>query len=356
MVNCKKSNKLIFYFILIINCSFLILSCSRRFEPQPLPLTVRQNLALLQNDPQFVMYFNFSKMRDTDFWKKFMSDSIFNSERNFGSFLNTLKTATGASISNGIDELYFSNSWIGDNSMVIKGTFDKNKINEYVKNDTNYSRLSYPNNIIVYNNSVMHFYFYYKDDFTICASNYLNQIENTLNTKDTSKTGLLMNDTAMKVIEDIKYKENLWMMSTQKMFIRGIFENFANLEKSGKNKVPGGETKDSTDSDTSKSDEFGLTSLYGKIQAVSLSLKMSDLINLAIQSTCEDNNSAKDLKNRTEAVLALAKLSAQFSKKKSSALIKLLDRVDIKDYDNILLLETKIDVQQVEDIRKQKVF
>ena len=79
--------KKVLFFFLILNFSFLIFNCSRGFEPEPLPLTVRQNLSLLQSDPQFVMYFNFKKMRDTDFWKKFMSDSIINSERNFGSFL-----------------------------------------------------------------------------------------------------------------------------------------------------------------------------------------------------------------------------------------------------------------------------
>jgi hypothetical protein len=296
-------------------------------------------------------------MRETDFWKKFMSDSVFNSERNFGSFLNTLKTATGASISNGIDELYFSNSWIGDNSMVIKGAFDINKINDYVKTDTSYSKLSYPNNTTVYSNSVLHFYFYFKDDFTICASNYLNQIEATLSTVDTSKKGLLTNDTAMKIIQNIVFKDNLWMMSTQKLFIRGIFENFADMNRGRKNRIPGGEQKDTiTSPDSSRSDEFDISSIYNKVNAVAFSLKMTDAIDLAMQNSCEDESSARELKNRAEAVIALAKLSAQFSKKKSPAILRLLDRVDIRTHENTLMLETKIDQQQVEEIRKQKLF
>src|SRR5690349_3092135 len=105
--------------LIIINCSLLIISCSKKLDPDPLDINVKQNLALLQQDPQFVMYFNFKKMRDTKFWETFISDSLFNSERNFGSFLNVLKEATGVSINNGIDELYFSNSWIGDNALVI---------------------------------------------------------------------------------------------------------------------------------------------------------------------------------------------------------------------------------------------
>ncbi len=349
-----KKNLLLFIIVIV---SFFVFSCTRRFEPEPLQLTVKQNLALLQSDPQFVMYFNFKKMRETDFWKKFMSDSVFASERNFGSFLNTLKTATGASISNGIDELYFSNSWVGDNAMVIKGTFDKSIINDFVKSDTSYSKISYPNNVTVFNNSSLSFYFYFKDDFTICASNYLKQLESTLNTADTSKTGLLSNSNAMNVIENIRFKENLWMMSNQKTFIRGIFENFTQMNKTGKNRVPGSEMKDSSFvPDTSGQNKFDLLSLYSKINAVSFSFKMTDGINLVMQNTCEDEGSAVELKSRVEAMVALAKLSAQLSKTKSSAIIKFLDKVDISSEKNILFLDTKLDAQQVEDFRKQKVF
>jgi hypothetical protein len=340
----------------ILGCSLLIFNCSRRYEPEPLQLSVKQNLAFLQAEPQFVMYLNFKKMSETDFWKKFISDSIFASERNFGSFLNTLKSATGASISNGIDELYFSNSWIGDNAMVIKGTFDRNKINDYVKSDTNYSTISYPNNA-VYSNSTLHFYFYFRDDFTICASNYLNQIETTLKTSDTSNAGLLTNKDALNAIENIKYKENLWMMSNQKTFIRGIFENFTRMNKDGKNIMPGGVSNDTTSApDSTKGNGFNLTELYKKVNAVSFSLKMNEGINLVMQNNCEDESSAAELKTRTEAMVALAKLSAQFSKTKSTAIIKLLDKIDITNDRNILFLETKIDQQQVEEIRKQKVF
>jgi hypothetical protein len=337
--------------------SFFITGCSRRFEPEPLTLTVKQNLALLQTDPQFIMYFNFKKMRDTDFWKKFISDSIFNEERSFGSFLNVFKTSTGASISNGIDELYFSNSWIGDNAMVIKGTFDKNKVFDYLKADTNYTNLSYPGGITVYNQKPMHFYFYFKDDFTVCASNYLKQIENTLAVKDTSIAGLLVNAEVMKAVENIKYKNNLWMMSGQKLFIRGIFENLADMNKTGKDKKPlPGSTDSSAVKDTTETDNSNLAALYKKISAVSFSLKMTGDLDLVMQNECEDNMSAEDLKNKMEGVFALVKLSAQFSKKTPSAVTKILDRVNIKVYDNTLLLETRLNEQQVTDIRKQKVF
>ena len=316
--------------LLLILFSLLILSCSRRFSPEPLPLTVKQNLALLQSDPQFVMYFNFKKMRETEFWKKFMSDSIFNSERNFGSFLNTLKTATGASISNNIDELYFSNSWIGDNAMVIKGTFDKNKISEYIKSDSNYSKIPYPDNITVYNNTAIHFYFYFKDDFTLCSSNYIGQLEKTMNVKDTSVAGLLTNDTLVKYIESIENKDHLWLISNQKLFIRGIFENFGQMNKGGFNRQRGSDNYDSLNAqDTTETSEFSLSSLYRKIDAVSFSLKMTDGIEIVMQNNCSDEKAASELKNKAEAIVTLSKLAAQLSKKKSPAILKLLDKIAI---------------------------
>jgi hypothetical protein len=344
-------------YLLFIICFLLIAGCSRRFEPEPLQLSVKQNLALLQTDPQFVMYFNFKKMRETGFWQKFISDSLFNSERNFGNFLSTLKNATGASISNGIDELYFSNSWIGDNAMVVKGTFDRSRIDNYVSSDSNYSKISYPDNILVYNRKPEHFYFYFKDDFTVCASNYLNQIESTFKVKDTTQAGLLTNTDAMRIIEHIEYKDNLWMMSGQKLFIRGIFENFSELGKFGKSKLPESSGQDSlTVQDTTGGKKFDLFGLYDKIEAVSFSLKMTNGLELVMQNECTDNNAAVALKNKIDAIIALSKLSSQLAKKKNSAMLNILDRIKLSVFDKTLLIEAKLEDEQITEIRKQKLF
>lgn len=341
--------------LVITNCSLLIDGCSRRFEPEPLTLSVKQNLALLQADPQFVMYFNFKKMRETEFWHNFISDSLFNSEHNFGNFLNTLRNATGVSISNGIDELYFSNSWIGDNAMVVKGTFDRNRINQYVSSDSDYAKISYPNNITVYNQKSTHFYFYFKDDFTVCASNYIKQIESTFDVKDTSQAGLLANADYMKTIEHIEYKDNLWMMSAQKLFIRGIFENFSELGKSGRNKIPESSGQDTTQ-DSAGENKFDLLGLYDKIDAVSFSLKMTKGLELVMQNECTDNSSAAELKNKIDAVIALSKLSSQFSKKKNTAMLNILDKIQLSVHEKTLLIEAKLEDEQITEIRKQKLF
>ena len=355
-MNNKLTTKKFSCYIIIALCSLLIVSCSGKFNPAPLPLTVRQNLSLLQADPQFVMYFNFKRMRETGFWKEFISDSLFSSERNFGNFLGILNKATGVSISNGIDELYFSNSWIGENALVVKGTFDKKRVEDYVKGDTIFARISYPNNIIVYKHTESNFNFYFKDDFTVCGSNYLKQIENTFSVSDTSNAGLLTNANALKDIERIKYKENLWMFSSQKLFIRGIFENFADVNKGKQNRMPGGE-KDSLVTDTTEQDsESKLFEVYKKINAVSFSLKMSDELEIVMQNECEDEVSAGDLKNRVEAVVALAKISSTFSKKKPSEIIKLLDKVDISVFDKTVLLDVKLNEDEIKEIRNQKLF
>lgn len=362
MYNYKMQVKIkkLLLVILLVNCSLLIVNCSKKFNPEPLSKSTRQNLAYLQQDPQFVMYFNFKKMRDTGFWKKFMSDSVFSSERNFGSFLNILKNATGASISNGIDELYFSNSWIGDNALVVKGTFDRNKVNDYINSDSQYTKLSYPNNITVYNLTPLHFYFYFKDDFTVCASNYLPQIEGTMSVTDTSKAGLLNNEFAVTTIDHIKNKDHLWMMSSQKLFIRGIFENFADLggNKQDKLKIPGGENKDTTYTppDSNSTEGLDLTQIYNKITAVSFSLKMTDDLGLTMQNECTDEPASGELKNKIDAVIALSKLSAQFSKKSQGPMTHILDKVDTHTYEKTLLIETTLTDQQITELRKQKVF
>lgn len=357
MIN-KKHLLRVLSWIIIVNCSFFIYNCSEKLDPDPLPLTVKQNLALLQSDPQFVMYFNFKKMRDTKFWEQFLSDSVFSAERNFGGFLSLINQAAGVSISNGIDEMYFSNSWIGDNAIVVKGTFDRKRVNDYITADTLYTKIDYPGGLVVYKQVDANLNFYFKDDFTLIASNYLKLIENTFTVKDTSNTGLLSNFNLMKEIEMIKYKENLWMISNQKLFIRGIFENFSDLNKKDKNVMPGGELPDSASiNDTAQANEMTeLYSIYKKINSVAFSLKMSDELEIVMQNECEDINSAAELKNRMEAVIALAKLSTALSGKKPPAVIKLLDKVETNVFDKTVLIDAKLNDKDVREIRLQKIF
>lgn len=346
-----------FLYLLIVFCSLLIINCGKKLDPEPLSLKVRQNLALLQQEPQFVMYFNFIKMRETGFWKAFVSDSLFSGDRNFGGILSILDQSTGATISNGIDEIYFSNSWLGENAIVVKGIFDRNRVNDYISNDSLYTKISYPGGIVVYKQVENNFNFYFKDDFTLCASNYLKHIENTFLVTDTSQTGLLANTNTIKEIERIKYKDNLWMFSNQKLFIRGIFENFADMGSSKKKNLPGA-GKDTLLIDTTGSGESdnALVEVYRKIAAVSISVKMTGAIELVMQNECEDLNSAGELKNRVEGIIALAKLSSTFTQKKPSEIIKLLDKLEIDQFDKTVMLNAKLNENEIKEIRKEKIF
>jgi len=358
--------KKIVLLILITNCSLLITNCSGNLDPEKLPLSVKQNLALLQTDPQFVMYFNFKKMRETSFWATFIQDSIINEERSFGSFLSVLKNATGASITNGIDELYYSNSWFGDNAMVIKGTFNRKKVEDFMMSDTLFTRVTYPpdstrkQSFTVFKQKEVNLYLYFRDDFTVCASNYQKIIDATFNVTDTSNTGLITNKNAMRSIENIKYKDNLWMMSNQKLFIKGIFENFADMNKGGKSPagIVQGETRVdslSTSDTTLNKNSSELQSLYRMINSISFSLKMTDELTVVIQNECDDNRSALDLKNKIEAIAALAKLSSAISKK-PSAVIKSLDKLDTEVFDKTAIVKIKFSQNDVSEIRKQKLF
>jgi hypothetical protein len=83
---------------------------------------------------------------------------------------------------------------------------------------------------------------------------------------------------------------------------------------------------------------------------------MTDELAVVMQNECEDKQSAIELKNRFEAVIALAKLSSTFSQKKAGPVIKLLDKVEIDVFDKTTLLEAELDEKDISDIRLQKLF
>ena len=95
LINAKKD---VLYFTVLFLFFLTINSCNVKPESQPLPISDKSTLNLLQENPQFVMYMNFKNMRRTDFWKGNVSDSLLNAEKTFGSLLNTFKTASGGSI------------------------------------------------------------------------------------------------------------------------------------------------------------------------------------------------------------------------------------------------------------------
>jgi hypothetical protein len=199
----------------------------------------------------------------------------------------------------------------------------------------------------------MNFIFYFKDEFTVCASNDLKQVENTMQISDTSAAGLLTNEGAMRTIERIKYKDNLWMMSNQKLFIRGIFENFEEIGEEGTNKPPRGEIPDVNDTTSAGSE---LKGIYRNIEGISFSVRMTGDLELMMQNECKDEESAGELKNKIEGIIALAKLSGQFSKKNEGPVLRILDRTQVDRFERTVVVNVKFNEEQITEIRKQDIF
>lgn len=331
------------FLVLIIFLS----GCNQRPDPEELPFSVNATLNLLQEDPQFVMYLNFKNMRRTEFWKKNVSDSLLNAEKTFGSLLNTFKLATGASISEGLDEFYYSNSWFGENSIVLKGIFNKSRLNEFLQTDSIFSITKNSEGIDIYIKNDNNLYFFFKDDFTICASNYLKQIDVMIRTKDTATSGLMLNTKAIDVIRDVIYKQDLWMISTERVFIRGIFQNF--LFSTTGSGLPQTDTSGNPQNNDSLADQkTTIENLYKKFNSISFSADMGDDLKLLIQGECIDTESSKYLRSIINGLLTIAK----FTDRENKSAVRMLDKIKLNRYDEDVFVEMTVDESNLQDLRK----
>jgi hypothetical protein len=348
-----------FFFLFSICVLSFFTGCSDKPAPEKMPMSVKATLPLLQESPQFVMYMNFKAMRTSSFWKENISDSILNGERNFGSLLSTFRLATGASISEGIDELYFSNAWLGENALVLKGVFDRAKLDNFVSKDTLFKKTVRPDGINVYMYRMNDLYFFFKDNFTLCASNYSKRIDEMIAVTDTSmNSGLMKNKDLLNAIDAIVYKENIWMISTEKAFIRGIMSNFMQSrsgEPSGNFEIPDS-SKVKGDSISSAEDKI-LNDMYKKVNAFILSGKMKDDLKFIVQFECVDSKSADTFGKLMNGMIALVKLSANTKKdKKSSAAENILDNIVIKSYDNSMQVSIEINRKNISDFRNNTLL
>lgn len=336
------------HIIVLICFSISFYSCSNDAPKiEPLPISVKNNFNLLQKDPQFVLYINFKSMNKTPFWKANVSDSLLNAERTFGSLLNTFKVATGASISEGLDELYYSNSWQGENSIVLKGIFDRKKLNDYLANDSNFSRTAAKNGTQVYINNDNRLHFFFKDNFTICASNYMTIIDEMSIVNDTSKTGLLENTEMITAIEKIYNKENLWMISKEQMFIRGIFVNF--LES----KLENDANRENKEVDSNK---VTIENIYSKISSVAFSAKMDKDLNFYIQTDFINGETAVFFKTYVTGLLSLSKIAATVKGNQKSPADKILEYTKVESYDNTVMIIMNINNNNINDFRKSTII
>jgi hypothetical protein len=328
----------------------LLSSCSLRPDPEPLPYSVQTTLNLLQENSQFVMYLNFKSMRRTEFWKKNISDSLLNAEKTFGSLLNTFKVSTGASISEGLDELYYSNSWFGENAIVLKGIFNKTTLDTLLARDSVFSITKSREGTNIYVNNENGLYFFFKDNFTICASNYLKQIDQMIETSDTSRAGLLVNQKMVETIQSVVNKENLWMATTEKMFIRGMFMNL--LETTSGKRV---EENDSATVDTTATDEnLTVKNLYKAVNSLSFSAKMGTDLSLLVQGECISERTSKYLAEILSGLITVAKLSEK--DKQDPETFQMLQNIELNRYDESVYVSVTIDEKNLAAFRSKNLM
>jgi len=328
----------------------LLSSCSLRPDPEPLPFSVQTTLNLLQENSQFVMYLNFKSMRRTEFWKKNISDSILNAEKTFGSLLNTFKVSTGASISEGLDELYYSNSWFGENAIVLKGIFNRTTLDTLLARDSVFSITKSRDGTNIYVNNENGLYFFFKDNFTICASNYLKQIDEMIETSDTSKAGLLSNPKMLETIQSVVNKENLWMVTNEKMFIRGLFMNL--LETTSGKQV---EENDSAAVDTTVTDDnLTVRNLYKAVNSLSFSAKMGKDLSLLVQGECISERTSKYLSEILSGLITVAKLSEK--DKQDPETSQMLKNIELDRYDETVYVSVTIDEKNLAAFRSKNLM
>jgi hypothetical protein len=356
----KHFTKLFFCFLCFIFYILYFPGCGNKPSPEKLPLSVKTTLPLLQESPQFVMYMNFKAMRTSEFWKQNVYDSILNTERNFGNLLYTFKLATGASISEGIDEIFFSNAWLGENTIVLKGVFDKAKLDNYISKDTLFKKSIKADGTNIYMYRDNELYFFFKDNFTLCASNYSKRIDEMIVVTDTSvNSGLMKNKNILDAIETTVYKENIWMISTEKAFIRGILTNFmqGNSSESSQGKIDFNDTTALKSDSINTAEDKILNNMYKDINAFILSGKMKDDLKFIVQFECIDNKTADKFEKLINGMIALVKLSSNVKKeKKSTAVENILENISIKSYDNSLQISVDINQKNINDFRNNTLL
>lgn len=296
------------------------------------------------------MYLNFKSMRRTEFWKKNISDSILNAEKTFGSLLNTFKVSTGASISEGLDELYYSNSWFGENAIVLKGIFNRTTLDTLLARDSVFSITKSREGTNIYVNNENGLYFFFKDNFTICASNYLKQIDQMIETTDTSKAGLLNNAKMLETIQSVVNKENLWMVTNEKMFIRGLFMNL--LETTSGKKV---DENDSVAIDSTVSDDnLTVRNLYKAVNSLSFSAKMGTDLSLLVQGECISERTSKYLSEILSGLITVAKLSEK--DKQDPETFQMLKNIELNRYDESVYVSVTIDEKNLAAFRSKNLM
>ncbi len=329
-------------FLLIITLALMSMSCSQNPNAEKLPVTVKETLKLLNPNPQVVIYINFNNLRKSNFWKENIGDTLFSPESETANIFEVIKKISGVSFSNGLNELFISNSWEGDNTIIIKGAFNKDSIYQNIRKDTAYATLNTPSGKAIYAFKEKNLYFFLWDNATLAASNYYDRVEEITRITDTSSTaGINQNPDLLHSIEDIFYKSGVWMVSTDKFFIKETLMLMSN---------PNMDRSELLNADSVFSKSMGkFDPILKNTKSAALSAKMENNLNLSVQFGFPDENQAKDASNLLTSLISLSRLS---SINKDSPINKIFEDVDIFSEKNNAILNFKITKDNISTFRK----
>jgi len=319
-------------FIPLLLIAVISFACSGNPAPERLPVTVKETLKLLNPNPQVVMYFNFDNMRKSNFWKENIGDTLFAAGSETSGVFEMVNKISGVTFNSGLNELYISNSWEGDNTLIIKGSFNKDSIFQNIKKDTSYAVLNTPSGKPVYALKEKNLYFFLWDNSTLAASNYYDRIEEiTRITDTTSNAGINQNPELLNAIENSFYKSGMWLVSTDKYFIK---ETYMLMSE------PSMDRSDLLNADSVFSKKLGKFDIILKnVTSSALSAKMDNELNLSVQFGFADEKSADESAKLLTSLISLSKLN---SPDKDSPMKKIFEDVQIFPHKTYAILNFTI--------------
>jgi hypothetical protein len=331
--------KKFFPLLLIALVSFF---CGKNPSSERLPVTVKETLKLLNPNPQVVIYFNFDNLRKSNFRKENIGDTLFSSAGGSAGILDVIQKISGVNPSSGLNELYISNSWEGDNTLIIKGAFNKDSVYRNIKSDTSYAVLNTPSGKQVYALKEKNFYFFLWDNATLAASNYYDRIQEITEISDTAaNAGINQNPELLKAIQDCFYKSGMWVVSTDKYFIK---ETFMLMSE------PTMDRSELLNADSVFSKSLGkFDPILKNVMSSALSAKMDDELNLSVQFGYGDESIAEQTSKILTSLISISKLSA---KDKESPSNKIFEDARIFCEKNYAVLNFRINKNNLSVFRK----
>ncbi|MEZ4691847.1 MAG: hypothetical protein R3A12_17480 [Ignavibacteria bacterium] len=138
------------------------------------------------------------------------------------------------------------------------------------------------------------------------------------------------------------------MVTTEKLFIRGIFQNF--LESTSDRIIDMEDTTGNEGDSISVDEKPNIVNLYKRLNSVSFSAKMDEDLKFLIQGECINNESSKYLKSLISGLITVGKLKSAGKKNQNAE--NLLDKIKLDRYDSSVFVELSINENTLNDLKK----